>query len=384
MARSARRIAIVTADLRPGVGGIGDYSLCFAEGLAQAGVTTGLFALAAQGDAEAGLLSLPASLNPALRAERASAALLSFQPDCVFLQMAPDLYGPAPLPLLAGALQGQRLAVMVHETGALLSDPPEQAGGDPSFFGALRALQAAMVFTTNPPFQSALAAADLPSQLLPLFSHLPVSARQPGAWLDQAFKEAGLAREGNWLLIGLFGRVRDDWSAEESLGQISATAAELGRQPLLLIFGQSQLTAARLQTWRDRHPDLCFLTLGSQPAERLVALLNVLHLLLTPTPLAYLGKASTAAAAAAQGVPIFVGAGAPQLDRPPAFQGAPIIPLGGDLRPALAREPGSGPFRPQRADTIRRFLVALDLQSEQGPGLAGLAGQCDLERQAGS
>jgi len=362
------RIALLAADLTAGHSGIADHSLQLARALVGEGAEVAPMALAAAaGDAASLALTLPAGLSWSTRMRRLRLRLDSLVPDWVFLQLAPDLYHPRGwlgrlTPGFERALAGRRLAVMVHELGRSHAldglDPRDPQRRRLVTF--LRRLRPERVFTTTAAFRQALSDAGLAADLLPLFSHLPVTASPPGPWFDASLADAGLGEPREvYGFIGLFGRVWADWRPEAAIERAAAAARRAGLCPVVLLIGRHGLPATRLESWRRALPEVPLVDLGPRPAGTVSQLLNQLHLLLTPTPFALLGKASTVAAAAAQGLPVQATRGSVPLDGDAAFAGSLLLPPGADPAPAFARRPGSGPFRRQAAETARLLLAAL-------------------------
>ncbi len=370
---AAPGIAIVTADLHAGETGVGDYCLCLGAALAEAGQRVRLAALASPrpGTPDADLECL-ASQPWSQRMRRLEEALADWRPDWVFLQSMPQLYHPKAwlgrqAAGFAEALAGQRVAVMLHELESSL-----EAGGDPAArrrqarqFRASLALLAALgpglVVTSNALYRRRLETAGRPAEILPLFSHLPVSAEPPGPWLAAAIAAGGgPAGLEDWALIGMMGRVAEDWRPEACLAEAAAAARRAGRRPLLLLAGHSGVGPVRLSAWRAALPDLPMLDLGPLPAERMVQLLNALSLLVSQTPFALLGKSSIVAAALAQGVPVLAGRGSAAGEPPLAgWPDALVLAPGVAPDAAFARQPGSGPFDSRRSAVAARLIALL-------------------------
>ncbi len=363
-------IAIVTADLREGLSGVGDYCLRLAAALRERGAATRLAALASPAAGTPGLdLECRAEAPWSARLRLLETALDRWRPGWVFLQVMPDLYHPGALlgrqiAGLAGALAGRRIAVMVHELESSRTpgyDRParqrraRQAG---AVFRLLEALRAEVVVTSNRTYRRRLQAAGFDAQVLPLFSHLPVGPEAAGAWLDRALGVRG-GRAGA-ALFGVIGRIPADWAPEGAFAACSAAAGSAGLRPVFVFAGHGGPGKARLAVWRAALPDLTLVDLGPLSAPRLVQLLNSLHLLVSQTPYEVLGKSSAVAAALAQGLPVLACQGVADGEAPlPEWPARLILPPGSRPDRALARRPGSGPFEQRLGATAESFLALL-------------------------
>ena len=373
MTEDALRLAIVTADLRPGHSGVGDYSLSLARALGAQGQEVRLLSLAAEGESGRPL-DLACSVDQPWhrRTKALKTCLAALEPDWVFLQLMPQLYHPRGWlgrigPGLVRALEGQRLAVMVHELhascilGRDAAPAARRRRQTAASLALLERMQPQAVMTSNALYRDRIASAGLAARVLPLFSHLPAGPEQPGAWLEEALRAVGLKmeRERTAFLLAM-GRLRADWEPFEALAALAAAARRRRRRPLLLVAGRSGMTAERLDCWRRRLPVMAFLDLGPQPARHLVQLLNLAQVLLTPTRYEILGKSSIAAAALAQGVPVLPSEGDPGSGEqaPPGFEGLFLRP-GSDPAALFERRPGSGPFQPQLEGVAARLLTLL-------------------------
>lgn len=375
------RIAVVTADLTPGSGGIADHSRVIAGALRAGGAEAALLSLA---DRAADLDSpaerrLPAALPWPRRIDLARRFLDARGTGGAILQLGPYLYDPKGLlqrvaEPLSAVLAGRRLAVVLHETwvGELamhrwrdrLIGRLQRRGLE----GLLRRLAPAGTFVSLPLYREQLARRGVAAALLPLPGNLPVAPTPAGAWLAERFAAAGLDLGDPALAVaGIFGGHWPRWSPEPALGRFVAAALAAGRRPVLLLIGRHGSPPARLEAWRRRHPRLAVVETGERPAAQLSGTVNSVHCALAVTPWELAGKSGSLAALLEHGVPTLATWGDPRRDPGlPADRRDLLLPPGSDPAPLLDRRPGSGPWRPLAPAVAARLREALAASAARG------------------
>lgn len=375
------RIALVTAGLAPGSGGIADHSRVVASALRAQGVPAAVLALAERGPAVDEPLErrLPIDLPWAARVQAARAFLDARAPDGAILQLAPTLYDPRGLlqrasgPLLA-ILAGRPLAVVLHETW--IGELPQHGWRDRAtgplqrqgLLRLLRRLAPLEIAVSLPLYRAQLARRGLDTAAVPLPGNLPVTREPPGDWLRERFAAQGLALGDPALAVaGTFGGHWPRWSPEPALGAFVAAAQAAGRRPVLLAVGRHGSSAERLAAWRAAHPALALVETGEQPGDRLSGALNALHCALAVTPWELAGKSGAIAALLEHGVPTLCTWGDSGMENGvPEDRRDLLLPPGSAIAALLDRRPGSGPWRPQAAEVAARLLQPLAAHAARG------------------
>lgn len=379
------RIAFFCGGL--GVGGVADYTRQLAGALIPHGVESLIVGLA---DREAGAvargaepeghtLALPAAMPWRERIAAAEAALTAFTPDWVSLQFVPFAFNrkgviAAEARWLARLPAGRRLHVMLHELWIeplpRLVPMRRRLMRAAQRFCILRLIERtrpALLHTSNAVYQQLLAEAGLKAKRLPLFGNVPIAPEPDRSWLDGALTQAGIDLKRRPMLFGFFGGVNPDWDAAPLLARLSETLHRLGRPGVVLSAGAAGAIAERMKGWRRRHPDLGFLALGFQPAQRISAYLQALDFGLTSYPYALIGKSSTIMAMHEHGLPVIVSWGDLRPELPaiePEFA-ALVLPPGGDLD-AFFRFPPARHLRGSRLPQVAAAMLR-DLEPQAGP-----------------
>jgi hypothetical protein len=372
------KIAFLCASLEPGRDGVGDYTRSLATACAARGHDCALLALHDShlvADEERLADDIPAlRLSPrvalAARLANARACLADFAPDWVSWQFVSYGYHPkglvgAETRALATLAAGRRTHVMLHE---LWIGIDRHESWKNRFIGGfqrrgllalLHRLRTQRLHTSNAAYRAVLARHHWSAELLPLFGNLPVAAARPAAL--SPFLPRG-PRE-NWLVGATFGTLHPQWQPEATADLFHATAARLGRTPLLLACGRTGGHGAELLRRFAAAQPIAVVPTGEQSAETLSQLFQTVDFGIAPHPWALIGKSGAAAAMLDHGLPVLVPrddwAARPPLELPVAPRGllVRLADLTPEIAPAwlrLRRAPN--PALPRVADS---FLEAL-------------------------
>jgi hypothetical protein len=345
----------VTGSLGPGRDGIGDYCRVLSQTLAAAGAKPALLALADREETAEHdnfpCLRLPAARPWQERVEAARRFLAAQGAERVFLQLSPYLYHPRGLLQsaagpLAALLGERRPLVMVHETwvGELpfhgwkdrVIGPWQRHG----FLALLRALQSAQLFTSLPLYRAQLARHGVAAALLPLPGNVPVQPEAAQLTLQEP-------------VAGIFGGL---WPGFEPHAALDGLAAAGGAT--LLLIGRHGASSERLAAWRRRHRGLAIVETGPLEPAAVSRHLNRLSFAIGVSPWELAGKSGSIAALLEHGVPVLTTWGDPRQASGVPDDRAPLLqPPGSALAPLLARQPGSGPFRPMAPVVAARLMA---------------------------
>ncbi len=376
------RIAFLCGGL--GLGGVADYTRHLAGALAPHGVEclivgladreTGAVSRGSDGDTET--RALPATMPWPKRIAAAEEALAAFTPDWVSLQFVPFAFNRKGVVALESRwllrlITGRRLHLMLHELWIEPLPRPVpirrrllRAAQRFSILRLIRRSGPLLLHTSNALYRRLLEEAGLSARLLPLFGNVPIAVKADRAWLDAALAEAGIDLARRPLLFGFFGGVNPEWDAAPLLARLSETLRRLGRPGAVLSAGAAGAIVERMEGWRRSHPDLGFLALGVQPAERISAYLQALDFGLTSYPYALVGKSGSVLAMLEHGLPVIVSWGDLRPDLPALDPGLASLVLspGGELERFLA----APPERRIRGSLLPRVAAAMlsDLESE--------------------
>jgi hypothetical protein len=374
------RIAFLCGGL--GLGGVADYTRNLAGALKPQGVESLLIGLADReardvvrgGFLEAETLILPEALPWARRLAAAEAALASFAPDWVSLQFVPFAFNRKGIVALEGRwlerlLAGRRVQIMMHELWVEPLPRPVplrrrllRTAQRAAVLRLLRRVRAELLHTSNPVYLQLLSEAGLQASQLSLFGNVPIIAGAERDWLDAALREAGQDLARGPLLFGFFGGVDPEWDASPFFARLSQALRNIGRAGIVLSTGATPGMPERMEGWRRRHPELGFVALGVQPAERISAYLQALDFGLTSYPYALVGKSSSIMAMLEHELPVILAWGDLIPDLPavePQFSSLVLRP-GADLERFLSAPPDRRRRGARLPEVAARFLAELD------------------------
>jgi hypothetical protein len=379
------RIAFLCGGL--GLGGVADYTRHLAAALKAHGVESLIVAFA---DREAcaiarepGALALPRTLPWRARIEEAEAALEAFAPDWVSLQFVPFAFNAKGVVALEARwlerlLQKRRVHLMMHELWVEPLPGPVplrrrllRAAQRASILRLLRQVRPELLHTSNAVYLDLLESAGFEASLLPLFGNVPIEARPDRAWLDEALKAAGYDPSSRPLLFGFFGGVDPEWEGSDLFARLAASLRPLGRSGIVLSAGAAAGMPQRMEAWRRSHPELGFLALGIQPAERISAYLQALDFGLTSYPHPLIGKSSSIMAMLEHGLPVIVARGEHTPDLPAVEPDMVelVLRAGGDLDAFIASPPQRRIRGSRLPEVAAAVLSDLDPQARLARGV---------------
>ena len=324
------RIAFIASSLEPDRDGVGDYTRHLAAecirqghesiilGLNDTAVLGRLFESQESEGTPVSVQRLSAALPWSERAALARMWLDDFNPDWVSLQFVCFGFHPKGLPWrlakpLKHIIDGKPVQFMFHE---LWVGCRAKAKLKLRVWGALqrwvvldchRGLRPCVTQTSNTTLAKLLSRHGIEAKILPLFSHIPV--RAPSGWLDSELIRLQIKRdEGHpWVLLGIFGAIHAEWSANGWLDYLVDRAAGQGKRVALLGIGKvSPVALERFRTACQRDQRVFGYHFGPQSAERISDFLHLIDIGLPTIEHSFLGKSSGAAAMAEHGVPLLV------------------------------------------------------------------------------
>ena len=389
-------ICFLCIGFEPGADGIGDYIRSLIEALPSE-VTATVIALhdsdvdspTAEQQERAFVVRIPRAWPTRARYRLAAKTLDERDPDWVSLHFVCWFFGPKGVVLGQSAwlrrLTARRpLEIMFHEPWLR---PPRPAASPTAarrwLLGRLqrwsvgrmvRRLRPILTHTSNLRYQQLFAGLGIETRLLPVFGTL--LGVPPAHWSDlrQAAAARGATlpgRRDDYLLIGLFGAVREAWDAMPMLAALVAAATRMGRRAVLVQVGRAGPLGQELVTRARTVDGLIVVSLGALPFAELSALLPLLHVGLAHQPPADLGRSTTTAAMLEWGVPVLVSIGGQPLPADPFLaQWRSMLIWPGDtmeaaLVAAVANEPAPRRHADPRPRVAARFL--LDLREAGNP-----------------
>jgi hypothetical protein len=328
------KIAFITGCLEPGRDGVGDYTRLLAEECVRQGHQCCLIALSDRYiyQAEISTSSLTIEEMPILRlcanvswehrAKRAQDFLSSIQPDWVSLQFVP--YGYQDKGIVAGLshwlrliLQGRQVHVMFHELwiGQNIGAPLKEkiVGKIQRFFisRVIKALQPVVIHTSNLAYIMMLQQLGVSAKCLPLFSNIPISAKNADDWLLPQLRDIGLKvysenRDQFWL-FGIFGTIHSAWSAEPLFTYLNQAGIQNHRKIIILSIGRLGYGET---IWKQISQTYChqfsFLQLNEQLPHKISEFLNSIDFGISTSPYLLVGKSGTTTAMLEHGIPVII------------------------------------------------------------------------------
>lgn len=307
------KIIFLCGCLEPGKDGVGDYTRMLAQALVQrnckvwvvslfdkfvAREHTELQMMAGRG---VDVLRIPACCAAAERFGALAALAGQFRPGIISLQFVPYAYNKRGLVhqlcrYLPHYMQEVRWHIMFHEVWIGL---PRHTPLRHRIFGwaqrqlirtLVKRLHPAIIHTNTVLYQNCLRAIGYPSQVLPLFSNIPVT-RHP------------VARNKQGLVMVLFGSLHQHARVEHFVADASLFGRELAGSVVIRHIGRAGAAVQRWQQACAAH-GIAFETLGEQPVEAISSLLQGATIGLSTTALPMICKSGTVAAMQAHGLPV--------------------------------------------------------------------------------
>ncbi|HEY5892408.1 MAG TPA: glycosyltransferase [Chthoniobacterales bacterium] len=257
-----------------------------------------------------------------VRIRETMARVSDFGPDWLSWQFVPYGFHPKGLPQpalldLAQALGGTRSHIMLHELWNNLSigEPARlrlvgwiQRRGILKF---LKELAPTLVHTSNETYAAALARESYHARVLPLFGNVPIASAPTAVCRTKASgflpgNPSHANGNGDTFFIGAtFGTLHPQWKPESTAIWMRKTAAELGRQPALLITGRAGHNA-RLITDIFSKAGVTAVETGEQDVSTISSILQGADFGIATSPWALLGKSGAASAMRDHGLPVLV------------------------------------------------------------------------------
>ena len=327
------RIMLICGSLDPGRDGVGDYCRRIAGELVTLGaecLVLGFNDDAVESETTESrqplirLVRLPARLPLGKRAARAASLLADWEPDWVSLQFVSYAFHRKGIPirelyLLPRLLGSRKLHVMLHELWVglgVMKSPKNTILGTLQRWVLMRlldGLRPSVVHTSNEYYRATLARHGIEATVLPLFGNIPVSTESADLWLADAVTRKGgpdISKRDRLWLLGFFGGIPARWPSDQLFDRLSALARASGRHAVVISAGATGYASnSLLATWRVKHPEVDFVTIGPRPALEISQFFNSIDFGITPHPIYLLGKSGSVAAMLEHGLPLIAGWG---------------------------------------------------------------------------
>lgn len=317
------KVAILAPDIEPGHCGVGDYAIRFAHGLRSLGHDARLIGF--NGEAgkilSDGDLQIRHSERWEVRNALVSRWMDDFNPDFVSLQFVIFSFHRKGVPFdivnrVSSLSCGRPLHIMMHELWVgMNSDSTLKLK---LWGGVQRSILRKMLLglpifslnVSNSFYRNALKALGFESDLLPLFSNIPVLDCD-SASKRQLFFEAGIEDKARVLAVGFFGSVHDADVLVQAAALACSEAGKRGLRPALLGVGRSgrgyQIGLEKIK--RSFSRELILFHYGEQLPSRVSIFLKQIDIGVVTSPKAFLGKSGTFAAMRDHGVLIYFPSG---------------------------------------------------------------------------
>ena len=321
------KLLFLCASLEPGRDGVGDYSLLLARALRDLGIETALLAIHDHYLGEAGgigaegsthgipFLRLPKDQPWQRRREIARAFVEQFNPQWVSVQFVSYAFHPrgfvAALGSQIASIVGDaKIHLMFHEVWI----------GDAQQYGAMEravglvqrwcirrlvhALRPSAVHTSGRVYQELLSRIGVQARRLALPGNVEIAAAQRSS---TELGELRSAPTPMWI-AGVFGTIHPHWSAEPWMDVLCDSAAEDGRQFVVVQFGEAGRDGrAMWERMAARYAQRArFIRLGRQSAPEISAILAQLDFGLATSPWSLIEKSGASAAFLDHGIPVLV------------------------------------------------------------------------------
>lgn len=327
------KIVLISGQLEPGKGGVGDYTWTLASALKQRGIDAGVLAFSdpfvsvpAQGarllrGKEITFDRIPASLNPGERNRMIETVLSRSMPDWTSLQFVPysfdsrGLVGADDFPW--HTTSAGRRHVMFHETwigshpGAPLKQRMMGWLQRRAVQSAMRAWNPEVIHTSCDVYAAQLGLIGLEPSILPLFATIEKHPAANPEKLLQQFKASSAGwktvDDRNTRLIGIFGTVHDTVLLQTTLSRLMEGATRDSLKLGVACFNQPQAIVSLVRQTLEKHADQhSILTFAALPDLELSELLQGLDIGISTTPMDVIGKSSAAAVLKEHGMPVIV------------------------------------------------------------------------------
>lgn len=254
------------------------------------------------------VVRLAASLSWGKRIEVLDLILNDFAPDWVSLQYVPYSFQAKGIPYkFVKSLKKLPIEeywhIMFHETWLGLSSLSPIKHKLVGFFQRrvaqwmIRVLKPERISTSNRLYQMALEKAGIKSNILPLFSNIPVFSpidSFQSTILNQL--EIAPLERANYLILGIFGSLHEEYDFHKVITEEVKKADALNKKLVFLSFGRmgnvsefdrlASLFASRVK----------FIRLGELPEEEVSYTLQMLDVAISCTPFEHIGKSGVYAA----------------------------------------------------------------------------------------
>lgn len=324
------RIVFICGALESGRDGVGDYTRLLASELIRTGTPCGIVALndhfiSATSDqlqqcegVKVKALRIRAGEPFSERAALAKKWVERFSPDIVSLQFVPYAFHPKGLSTrIAGQVSEmagtRKTHIMFHETWIGFSKIHPFKDRIYGFFqrylavGLVRKLKPIRVHTSNRLYELHLADHDIKSDVLPIFSNIPVSEGEP-AWMRDRLSEIGIQSDERdaWMILGIFGSIHSDFSAEEPLQRALDDAGSKGLKVALVVVGRAGSGLQSLESLIENRfsQEIAFGYFGEQSSDHVSQFCKSLDYAVATMPREFMDKSGTIAAFHAHDVAI--------------------------------------------------------------------------------
>lgn len=297
-----------------------------------------------------------------------------FVPEWVSLQFVTYTYHPKGFvnglaARLAPLLAGRKLHIMFHEVwrgaqrGASVKERLVGLVQKKLVLSFIKGVKPLKVHTSNLAYQALLRKNGLDAGLLPLISNIQIAENSSG-WMDGELARLGItsSNRSEFCLLGIFGSIPMEWSAEDFLKPVQEAIGKTNRQLLLLTIGAHSAEAEESLLKAARNISVKIVSFGKQLGERVSEFLQAMDYGVATTSWSILGKSGTVAAMLDHGLPILVFRD--DVDLNVTDPGSPrLIKMKGEWAKTMLAASKIAP-RSTRPDIVRSFVR--DLQAGVG------------------
>jgi ribosomal protein S16 len=267
------------------------------------------------------VMRLPRALRWNERIAYAGKWLDGYKPDWISLQFVPFAFQPKGLPWrlpdqLVQIAAGRHWHVMMHELWLGLSashSVKEKIWGCVQrriILKMMHTLQPEVVHTSNVLYRGALAKYGIACEILPLFSNIAVAPPTCWALHELASIEDLATNRSGWLILGVFGAVRQAWLIEAGPWLRDVAQMAQAKRRRVLIVGIGKISPADKRRFEELSLNCSdcakFKHLGAHNSENVSSFLQAIDAGISTEEKSHMGKSGAVAAFNEHGLPVLL------------------------------------------------------------------------------
>jgi hypothetical protein len=318
-------VLFICGSLEPGKDGVGDYTRSLVGSLETLGVKGNIIATHDTDVTEiveeeqwsegvsVPVLRIPRDTTKEARTASIVSALRQIDPDWVSVQFVPYSFHHKGLPLvflrqLEVLLSPYRVHLMFHECWIGISSVSPLRHQLVGWLQRqlakrmVRKLKPKIITTSNELYQEVLRRAKIETEILPLFSNIPLVATGDffdfSQSIDFPLHLAPKVLAEKYLVVGIFGTIYPQVDLIKELRKLQWSAVDSGREILLIAFGRSGESGGKRLDEVETAFDHVFpvVRLGELRLEEVARIFSILEVSISCTPRQHLGKSGVFAA----------------------------------------------------------------------------------------